>query len=307
MMRDRDASQPPNHHPLTRCGYLLRVMTLDLVTVGLLFGVACLGASLVPVFRLLRITRAPHLRRAWLWLAAIIAGFVAGYLALIGLLPRDSDRGFVSLVSAVLVMGGVFVLSVSLLALGTAADAARLARLEREVIVDPLTGVYNRRFLDDQLPREIALAARSRADLSLLVADIDLFKTVNDTHGHAVGDHVLAVAAARLGAGVRDTDILVRYGGEEFVVIAPGTDAATAGLLAERLCARIALSPVRCPGGATVPITVSIGAATLRAGETAGDIFRRADAALYAAKRAGRNCAVLGDACAPEGPRSNVA
>ena len=92
------------------------MFTLDFVSLAVLFGVGFLGASLAPVFRLLQITRSRHLRRAWLWLAIMIIGFIAGDLALIGLLPRDTNRTLVNLICAVLVMGGVFVLSVAILA-----------------------------------------------------------------------------------------------------------------------------------------------------------------------------------------------
>lgn len=271
------------------------MFTLDFVSLAVLFGVGFLGASLAPVFRLLQITRSQHLRRAWLWLAIMIVGFIAGYLALIGLLPRDTNRILVNLICTVLVMGGVFVLSVAILALRTATDVARLVHLEQEVIVDPLTGVYNRRFFAEQIDREIALAGRAGSDLSLLVIDLDHFKDVNDTHGHTVGDRVLAVVASVLSEGIRKSDIPVRYGGDEFVIIAPASDSEAASQLAKRLCRKVSEAQVTCPGGSNVAVTVSIGYATMRGNETAESLFMRADAAVYEAKLSGRNCSLSGD------------
>lgn len=271
------------------------MFTLDLISLAVLVGVGFLGAALVPVVRLLQITRSRHLRRAWLWLAIMIVGFIIGYLSLIGLLPRETNRLLVNLICAVLVMGGVFVMSVAILALRTAADVARLVHLEHEVIVDPLTGAYNRRYFAQQFDREVALAARTQTTLGLLVIDFDHFKAVNDTHGHAVGDRALAVIGAVLSNSIRKSDVLVRYGGEEFVVIAPATNSDATSLLAWKLCEKVRKTQVQCPGGIQLGITVSIGFATTRATETGEMLFSRADAAVYEAKRAGRNRVFSGD------------
>lgn len=267
----------------------------DFVSFAILSGIGFLGASLAPVIRLLQITRSRHLRRAWFWLAMMIVGFVFGYLALINLLPHDTNQILVKLICVVLIMGGVFVFSVAVLALQTAKDVERLVHLEKVVIIDPLTGVYNRRFFDEQLDREIGLAERAGTDLSLLMIDIDHFKSVNDTHGHAAGDRVLAVIAAVLNDSIRGSDVLTRYGGEEFAVIAPATNAEAAALLSERLCHMVSRKQVECPGGAKIAVTVSIGFATMSGGDAAETLFLRADAAVYKAKRSGRNRAVSGD------------
>lgn len=272
------------------------MVSIDFVAVAILFGAGCLGVSLAPVIRLLQITRSPHLRRAWLWLAIMIVGFMVGYVILIGLLPRDMSRLIVNLICTILVMGGVFVFSVAILALRTASDVARLVRLEHEVVVDPLTGAYNRRYFDEAFSREVDLARRTASDFSLLVVDLDHFKQVNDTHGHAVGDKVLAVIAANLCDGIRCSDTLVRYGGEEFAIIAPATDKDEAALLAERLCQRIRGTDTKCPGGTSIATTVSIGLATLLPNESSDELFARADSALYAAKSGGRDRVVSDDA-----------
>ncbi len=265
---------------------------LDTVSLAVVSGAGFLGASLVPVFRLLQVTRSRSLRRAWLWLAIMIMGFIIGYLALAALFPRDADRALTGLICTVLVMGGVFVMSVAILALRTATDVARLVHLEQEVIIDPLTGVYNRRFFAEQYAREVALAERAGTDLSLLVVDLDHFKWVNDTHGHAAGDRVLAVIASVLNEGIRHSDILVRFGGEEFVIIAPATDRQATESLAERLCRIVRDLQVTCPGGAKISVTVSIGFASMCSNDTTETLFARADAAVYEAKRAGRDRAL---------------
>lgn len=152
---------------------------------------------------------------------------------------------------------------------------------------DPLTGVGNRTIMNSSLQREIGLANRQQLPLSVLVVDIDHFKRFNDTHGHAFGDDVLVAVAQGIATTIRHSDLLFRFGGEEFVVLASHTGAEGAMLLAERIRANIAaLNTIR---GRDVAVTVSVGAASLQDRDTPDSLFERADAALYAAKDAGRN------------------
>ena len=152
---------------------------------------------------------------------------------------------------------------------------------------DPLTGIGNRMALDTALAREVDLATRQELPLSLLVIDIDHFKTFNDRFGHSFGDDVLVTVAQTVANTIRRSDLLYRYGGEEFVVLASHTGEQGALLLAERIRENIAaLSSVR---GRDIRVTVSVGAARLQPGESAQDLFGRADKALYAAKQGGRN------------------
>jgi diguanylate cyclase (GGDEF)-like protein len=152
---------------------------------------------------------------------------------------------------------------------------------------DPLTGCGNRSIMDSSLRREIGLANRQRLPLAVLVVDIDHFKRFNDTHGHAFGDDVLVAVARGIATTIRHSDLLFRYGGEEFVVLASHTGADGAMLLAERIRANIAaINTIR---GKDIAVTVSIGTSSLADSDTAGSLFERADAALYAAKDAGRN------------------
>ncbi len=152
---------------------------------------------------------------------------------------------------------------------------------------DPLTGVQNRMAMDSALAREVDLSKRQGMPLSILVIDIDHFKAFNDEHGHAFGDDVLVAVAQTIANTIRRSDLLFRFGGEEFVVLASHTAQEGAMLLAERIRENIAaLQSVR---GRKTRITVSIGVARLNQKEDPEAFFGRADQALYRAKHAGRN------------------
>ena len=163
------------------------------------------------------------------------------------------------------------------------------ARVAETAVRDPLTGLLNRRFFDEAVETAHANARRSGADLSLIVLDLDRFSAVNNDYGHAVGDAVLKRVASAIRSAVRDGDVVVRYGGEEFVVIAPATDGDGAVLAAERIRAAVAATATELADGRFVPLTISAGVASL-VDETDGrGLFRAADSALLAAKRAGRD------------------
>lgn len=165
--------------------------------------------------------------------------------------------------------------------------------LRDQSIRDQLTGLYNRRFFEESLARELARAARAGRALALLMLDVDHFKRFNDAHGHDAGDTVLRTVASELAVRVRGSDVLCRYGGEEFVALLP--EIAPAGVLAraEELRAGVAGLPIAgVPGSG--PITVSVGAAIYpRDGADGRALLRAADQALYAAKSAGRNRVML--------------
>ena len=159
--------------------------------------------------------------------------------------------------------------------------------IERLARTDALTGLANRRTLDETFQREIARALRQGQNLSLIMADLDRFKSINDEYGHVAGDQVLAGAAAIFKPRLRPFDLAARYGGEEFVLLVPGASTADAVGIADRIRTKVAemLVPA-CPRH----ITISMGVATWRTGETLDQLVARADAALYDAKRAGRDC-----------------
>ena len=166
--------------------------------------------------------------------------------------------------------------------------ALEKARLLQEMAalatLDALTGLPNRRLLDDALARACAESLRTGAPLSVLMIDIDHFKSHNDDHGHQSGDVVLRRVGETLRDNCRSMDIAARFGGEEFCVVMPGTDLPTAAAAGERM--RVAIS--RIP--AEHPVTVSVGVTCApEHGQTATDLTRAADLALYEAKRGGRN------------------
>jgi two-component system cell cycle response regulator len=158
-------------------------------------------------------------------------------------------------------------------------------------ITDQLTGLHNRRYMGRHLDNLIADAHINGKPLAFVIMDIDYFKAVNDSHGHDIGDEVLKEFARRIGANVRGIDLACRYGGEEFVVVMPDTDVAFAYAVAERLRKGIETTPVeisRAPGKLNITISIGI-AASEGADDTADALLRRADQALYSAKRNGRN------------------
>jgi diguanylate cyclase (GGDEF)-like protein len=169
--------------------------------------------------------------------------------------------------------------------------ALRSSNEELELLAntDRLTGASNRRALDVALTAELDRSRRYESDLSLLFLDLDHFKEVNDRYGHGVGDQVLREFVGELRHLLRDSDILGRWGGEEFIVICPETSASDVLHLADRIRARIAEVDFSEVG----TITVSIGVAELTAEDNAQDLIDRADQALYEAKKAGRNRCVL--------------
>ncbi|MBU6257993.1 MAG: GGDEF domain-containing protein [Burkholderiales bacterium] len=152
---------------------------------------------------------------------------------------------------------------------------------------DALTGLWNRRQIDLELEASVKQASRRNEPLCVALVDIDHFKRINDRHGHAMGDAVLVGVAARLGAALRSSDRVGRYGGEEFLLVLPATTPAQALALAERLRGELE-APCALPAGEPA-VTASFGIAAWRGGEPVGDLLRRADRALYRAKDAGRN------------------
>ena len=171
-----------------------------------------------------------------------------------------------------------------------ALENARLhAIVERQALVDGLTGIANRRGCEDALAHEIARANRMGTPFTLVVADLDDFKRINDVYGHDAGDDVLREFAAVLRATLRESDLSGRWGGEEFVILLPGTDAEGGIQLAERVRAFLGERSFRGRDGAVFGVTASFGIAQLRPGDTERQLFAAADRALYQAKRRGKD------------------
>lgn len=168
---------------------------------------------------------------------------------------------------------------------------ARLATLTELATVDPVSGLFNRRYLETRLEAEVERARRQRQDLALLLIDIDDFKRVNDTRGHLEGDRILRDVADLLRDGVRIFDVCARYGGEEFVIVMPAASALVAQQVAERIRQRVE----RSFSNDSPPVTVSVGVGMLDSATTADELIDVADRALIAAKKAGKNLVWTGN------------
>jgi len=153
---------------------------------------------------------------------------------------------------------------------------------------DPLTGTGNRIAMEQTLQREIDMSRRHLQPLSVLMLDIDHFKRVNDSHGHSAGDDVLKAVAASIKSQLRNVDMVFRYGGEEFLILLSNTGREAAQMVGERL-RHAAQAEEYFVDGQLIDLTVSLGCSTLLPGESADSLLRRADSALYVAKREGRN------------------
>jgi diguanylate cyclase (GGDEF)-like protein len=182
------------------------------------------------------------------------------------------------------------------LTLRTQQQAATLQQqnlqLKQQATTDTLTGLANRAQFDQVIAEQFAAAARAAKPLSMLMIDVDKFKSVNDQHGHQTGDQVLRILGRLLKASARAQDLAARYGGEEMVLVMPATGRATAAAVAESIRRTLAAKPLPCDGIA-LPITVSIGVATSEPGgpfREPAHLIKAADLAVYAAKHGGRNC-----------------
>jgi diguanylate cyclase (GGDEF)-like protein len=165
---------------------------------------------------------------------------------------------------------------------------------ERAAMFDGLTGIHNRRWLDETLHRLVSRHHQSGTHLSVALIDVDHFKSFNDRFGHAAGDHVLTSVAMTLAANLRPTDLVARFGGEEFVILFPDTRQDEAAIAAERVRAAVAEKDVAMPDGTALPrVTISMGVAEIGGAMTVPDLLKTVDLAMYRAKRGGRNRVVI--------------
>ncbi|MGZ8650015.1 MAG: GGDEF domain-containing protein [Solirubrobacteraceae bacterium] len=172
------------------------------------------------------------------------------------------------------------------------------AELERVARIDSLTGMYNRRHVEEQLEGLVSAAKRHGTALSVLMIDVDGFKAINDTHGRRGGDLALRQVGTAIRSALRMEDSLGRWGGEEFLAVLPTTDAAGALVVAHRLRKRVATSSARLANGTGVSLTVTVGGASWAEGDDVNDLLKRADGALDLGKAGGRNTAVVPEASA---------
>ena len=173
---------------------------------------------------------------------------------------------------------------------GALETALHLKRAETLATIDDLTGLFNPRFLASTLRREVKRSVRTGRPLSLLFVDLDGFKGINDRHGHLYGSRALVEAAARVQSAARETDLVARYGGDEFALVLPDTDGAGAILVAQRVRERIAEEGFLAEDGIDYPLTASVGVATLPdVASTPEELLAAADAAMYVVKARGKN------------------
>ncbi|AKJ95808.1 MULTISPECIES: GGDEF domain-containing protein [Thioalkalivibrio] len=251
--------------------------------------------------RLLRELPESRVRTGWKMMFFLVPVFILGYFGYIplnwGLYEGLPDL----LVPAIFLLGGCFVCTVVGLTHSSVEKIRHITRLEHESITDPLTGLFNRRHMDRRLDEEVSRARRYGQPLSVVMLDIDQFKPINDRLGHLIGDYILTTLAERMQQVLRRSDLAARFGGEEFVVVAPHTDLKAAMALGEKLREAISGHPITLTGHQAAPpcapdtltVTVSVGIASLDANpksrDTAETLIARADDALYRAKQDGRN------------------
>jgi len=260
----------------------------------LFIGIIFLIRALFPIQKLILELSDGSLQKRWKVLSLLILFFVIGYVVfgynLWMIQSLLNPLSFV--VSFMLFCGGIFVFLVGQLALNTMSDVKKIALLQQESITDGLTGIKNRRYFEGRLHEEVAHSKRYKLPLSLILLDVDHFKSINDTYGHKAGDEVLKNLSSLIASMVRDSDVVARYGGEEIAIIAPSTPKNEAELLAERLRSAVEKTTIAVIDATqeVIQVTLSAGVSTLGHVVTDRDaLVEEADHALYEAKNQGRN------------------
>jgi diguanylate cyclase (GGDEF)-like protein len=274
-------------------------ITNHFVTIVLFVGACLIFVSYLHIRRLIKELPKGAVRRKWNDLRVLILFFVFCYLAYIFLTSMDLlDENFKLIVPAMFFLVAVMILFTGTLALETATEFIRFSKIERENIIDHLTGVHNRRYLDERIASEAIRAHKYDMPLSMMMIDIDHFKAVNDRYGHQTGDRVLKSLCELLIKEVRTTDVVARYGGEEIVILTIQTRVSDTFSLAEKLRKAVEASTMVLVdksehGEEAIRITVSIGVAGLdQQGFDSQAMIKKADMALYQAKSEGRNRAI---------------
>lgn len=274
------------------------------IAIGLIImGVVLLVWSIVPVRAIIQQLPPGAVRSRWKILSGLIFIFIAGYILYALLHRQNSFASMADLVVPGIFFGGaIFVFLVCSLSLTTTRDLRQMYILEQESITDCLMGIYNRRYLERRLAEEVQRARRYELPFSIFLLDIDHFKKINDTYGHEIGDRVLKKLGTVIVDSVREMDVVIRYGGEEILVILPNTEEKNAFELADRLRRKIASTNMVEPdpekGRPAIYLTVSIGVAGYRLADgwdTDRRMLERADKAMYQAKQHGRNRVMLSE------------
>lgn len=285
---------PAHSEQADKMSSMISLLCASLVFIGLVIHLA----TLAPLRRLIAMLPAGSLRNKWLAMTGLILLFIAGYLDYLVVLWGQQSKWSELPIPGIFLFGAIFVWLTISLSLQTATDLLRINLLETENITDPLTKVYNRRYLERRLDEEVARSKRYSLELSVLMLDIDHFKRVNDTYGHQAGDVTLATLSRLVKTSLRDLDVVARYGGEEFLVICTNTGIDGAALVAERLRHLVESHQIGIPDGSggshAIQISISIGVASLSASvDSKEKLVQAADQALYRAKEGGRNRVIV--------------
>ena len=259
-------------------------------TIIILSGVCILIGSFLVITRIVAELKLGGIKKRWIILRVFLVVFIAGYMSYWLLVaPSSGAEGLI--VGGVFFLGAIFTLIVSWLMLQTTRVVGKVPTLELETITDPLLNIYNRRYLDQRLEEEVARMKRYKLPLSLILLDIDHFKSINDRYGHMTGDTVLRNIGEVLLAQIRKSDLAARYGGEEMAILLPNTGEKEAYNMAERIRTLIehkSFADVGIRKG--VCCTISLGVSSAQDENCSGaDLFNQADAAMYHAKKTGRN------------------
>lgn len=258
-------------------------------------GIVFLILSIKPSFLIIKSLHKGKMRKKWYYMVVLIFFFILSYTALLFMFLYSKAYIRDNLLAVLLLAGSIFVALTCDLTLKTIKDIQKIHKLEEESIKDPLTKIYNRRYLERTLLIECDKSNRNKKPLSLLLIDLDDFKSINDKYGHKRGDDVLVKVASILLKHSRDSDFVARFGGEEMVVVISGSDKEGAYFLAERM--RKEISETTIPGDKNVgdikDITVCIGISTLKDCKSPCNLIERADKAMYLAKSTGKNKTVI--------------
>lgn len=277
----------------SRLDQLFSLYILDIMATLLFVSALLLTVALFFVRKLAKELPEGRTRNWWKILGILIILFICGYFSFYLMKLGTQYSSSEMLVPIIFFFGAIFVLLVCLLAYRTTWELKRVVELEQESITDPLLGIFNRRHLDRRLQEEVLRCQRYNLLLAVLLVDIDHFKQVNDTWGHQIGDLVLKHISRIFVDALRQTDMVARFGGEEFVMLLPHTPEPEAYALAERLRKTVERSPLILGidgNQKEIPITISIGSACLSPGsDSAFELLERADKAMYRAKKEGRN------------------
>jgi diguanylate cyclase (GGDEF)-like protein len=261
-------------------------MTPDINYMFIWLGTVLCGLSILDMLKVRRALSHLPISRAWLKVGAISFLVFLGFVYFGFNRPRLQDPSADRLLSFLFYLGALCVFLLVKISVWTARDLLRVAELERDALNDPLTGLFNRRFLDLRL----AEACREQATLAVCIIDIDCFKRINDTYGHPAGDQVIREIGQRLSNCLRAGDTVARFGGEEYVVTLRGVGMVQAKVMAERLRRKVEVAPIVLKCGSEIRVTISVGVDIRRDDDTPEALLARTDRALYAAKQAGRNC-----------------